>query len=60
MYIVDFKCKECGQVFKIVTKNGRSESVQSVCSCPTCGEDNIDYAPDGEIEALDKELKKYI
>ena len=46
-----FKCKECGQVWRITILKGRS--MNEINCCPTCGEDNFDFAPDDDIEEFD-------
>jgi len=48
MFTEYFKCKECGQIFKITIVNSRE--INEVNYCPTCGESNIDYALDNEVD----------
>lgn len=46
-----FKCKECGQVWRItILKVGE---INEMNCCPSCGESNFDYAPDDDVMKFD-------
>jgi len=48
MFTEYFKCKYCGQIFRITIVNGRE--MNKINCYPTCGESNINYASNDEVD----------
>jgi len=52
MFTDYFKCKKCGQVWKLMIFKGHNMKEQC---CPSCGEHNLDKAPQYDIDKIEGE-----